>query len=113
MNKLEEKIAFYIQKAKELNLDLSEDLITKVTKGLGPSIYKKDAEIVSCADKSELDRVRENFLKKKLSLSNSDEELDAALKEICEKMGSSNKNKYRAIFYSLLVQKFNKEDIYS
>ena len=38
--------------------------------------------------------------------------LDAAIAEVCEKMGKSNKNKYRAIFYYLLVEKFDKADIY-
>ena len=114
MNKLDDKIRTYIENAQKLNLNLSKELIEKVTKSLGPSIYNKDSEIVSCSDKSELERVKENFLKKKLALSNQNEsELDNTLKEICEKMGSSNKNKYRALFYALLVQKFKKESIYS
>jgi small subunit ribosomal protein S1 len=40
------------------------------------------------------------------------EELDAAIAEVCEKMGKSNKNKYRALFYYLLVEKFGKADVY-
>jgi hypothetical protein len=52
-------------------------------------------------------------LKKKLGLSASDEELDAAIKEVCEKMGSSNRNKYRALFYALLAVKFGKESVYA
>ena len=103
MSKLDEKIASYTKNAADLGLDLSEDLITKVAKGLGPSIHNKDAETVSCSDSSELDRVRENFLKNKLGLSDSDDELDTAIKEICEKMGTSNRNKYRGLFYALLV----------
>ncbi len=113
MNKTEEKIAFYIENAKKLGLDLSEDLITKVTKGLGPSIHRKDSEVVSCSNKEELERLKNNFLKKKLGLSEDDDVLDKAIKEVCEKMGTSNKKKFRAIFYALLVQKFNKESIYS
>ncbi len=110
MTKTEQKIANYVKNANDLGLGLSEDLITKVTKGLGPSIHNKDAETVSCSDQSELDRVKTNFLQKKLGV---DGDLDAAIKEVCEKMGSSNRNKYRALFYALLVQKFNKESIYS
>jgi len=113
MSKLDDKIASYTKNAADLGLGLSEDLIAKVTKGLGPSIHNKDAETVSCSDSSELDRVRENFLKKKLGLSNSDDELDTAIKEVCEKMGTSNRNKYRALFYALLVEKFGKESIYA
>ncbi|MCF6200714.1 MAG: DUF2853 family protein [Hydrogenimonas sp.] len=113
MSKLTEKIEQYTEASKKLKLGLSEDLIEKVTKGLGPSIYNKDAESVSCSSKDELARVRDNFLKKKLGLKESDEKLDAAIKEVCEKLGSSNRNKYRALFYALLTKKFDKESVYA
>ena len=111
MTKTEEKIAKYVENAKELGLGLSEELIEKVTKGLGPSIHNKDAETVSCSDKSELERVKTNFLEKKLGLSGDD--LMEAVEEVCQKMGSSNRNKYRALFYALLVKKFSKESVYA
>jgi len=113
MSKKVEKIALYSKAAKELGLDLSDDLIIKVTTGLGPSIYKKDAETVSCSDSSELDTVKKNFLQQKLGLTASDTELDAAIKKVCEAMGSSNKHKYRALFYALLAKEFNKESVYA
>ena len=113
MSKKVEKIALYSASAKELKLDLSDDLIIKVTTGLGPSIYKKDAETVSCSDSSELDTVKKNFLQKKLGLTASDAELDAAIKKACEAMGSSNKYKYRALFYALLAKEFGKESVYA
>jgi hypothetical protein len=112
MSKLDDKVALYTKSANDLGLGLDEDFIAKVAKGLGPSIYNKDAETVSCSDSSETDRVKSNFLIKKLGLEDSDE-LDAAIKEVCEKMGSSNRNKYRVLFYALLAKKFNKESIYA
>ena len=113
MSKLEEKIAKYTEACEKLGLDVSPELVEKVTRGLGPSIYNADAESVSCSDSSELERVRENFLKKKLGLDESDDTLDAAIKEVCEAMGSSNRNKYRALFYAMLVKKFGKESVYA
>ncbi len=113
MSKLDEKIEKYTKACKDLGLDVNADLVEKVTRGLGPSIYNADAESVSCSDSSELDRVRENFLKKKLGLTENDETLDAAIKEVCEALGSSNRNKYRALFYALLVKKFSKESVYA
>ncbi len=110
MNKLEEKIALYKDKLKEIEPKFDEELLVAVTKSLGPSIYKKDAETVSCSDSGELERVKKNFLIKKLMIDASDAELDKALKEVCETMGTSNRNKYRAIFYYLLVKKFKKDD---
>ena len=91
--------------------DADEALLEKVTKGLGPSIYKADAELVSCSDKSELETVKKNFLIGKLGLKDS-AELDAALHSVCEQMKDS-KRKKRAIFYYLLVKKLGKESHYA
>jgi hypothetical protein len=112
MSKLEEKVEHYIAAAKELGLGLDEAFITKVTGALGPSIYNKDAETVSCSDNSELETVKKNFLIKKLGLEDS-AALDDAIKAVCEKMGTSNRNKYRALFYALLAKEFGKESIYA
>lgn len=111
MSKLEEKIAAYVAEAKKLKLDLDESLIAAVTKGLGPSIYKADAETVATSDKAELDRLKANFLIKKLGLKD-DAKLDTAIAEVVEAVGKSNKNKYRALVYALLVKKFKKESVY-
>jgi len=112
MGARDDKIAKYIEENKKLGLGLSDDLITKVTKGLGPSIYKKDSETVSCSQASEMETVKKNYLIKKLGLDDSGA-LDAAIKDVCEKMGSANRNKYRALFYAMLAQKFKKESVYA
>jgi hypothetical protein len=112
MSKLQEKIELYKEAIKKFEPDFDEELLENITKSLGPSIYNKDSEVVSCTQAHELERVRNNFLKMKLGLDKSDEELDSAIKEVCEKMGTSNKKKYRAIFYYFLVKKFNKENLY-
>ncbi|SKC02141.1 Protein of unknown function [Sphingobacterium nematocida] len=111
MSKLDEKVAAYVAEAKKLKLDIDADLIAAVAKGLGPSIYKADAETIAASDKAELDRLKNNFLIKKLGLKD-DAKLDAAIEEVIEAVGKSNKNKYRAIVYALLVKKFKKESIY-
>jgi hypothetical protein len=113
MGKRDDKIAQYQAEAKKLGLDISDKLILKVTMGLGPSIYKKDSETVSCSQVDELNTVKKNFLQKKLGLTKNDTKFDAAIKKVCETMGSSNKNKYRALFYALLTKEFNKESIYA
>ena len=111
MSKLDEKIALYESEMKKLGISFDAELLAKVTKGLGPSIYKKDAETVSGSDVKELATVRNNFLIKKLGLSD-DPKLDAAMEKAVEIMGKSNRNKYRAIFYYILVKEFGKESIY-
>lgn len=112
MSKFEEAMETYKAEMKKLGVSVDEDLLTKVAKGLGPSIYNRDASLVSSTDVEELNRVKENFLIKKLGLSDGDN-LDEAIKEVVDTFGSSNRNKHRAIFYYLLTKKFNKEAIYN
>lgn len=111
MSKFDEKVALYQSEMNKLGLKFDADLLTKVTKGLGPSIYKADAETVSGSDKSELETVKKNFLMKKLGLADSPK-LDAAIEKAVEKIGKSNRNKYRAIFYYLLVKELGQESKY-
>ena len=113
MSKFDDKVELYVKKANELNLGLSDDLISKAAKALGPSIYNKDSETVSCSQESELNTVINSFLKGKLGLKESDEKLKEAVMEVCEKMGKSNPNKHRALFYALLAKKFGKESVYN
>ena len=110
--KKEELIAKYVETLKGLNVEVDEDLLKKVVDGLGPSIYNQDSSVVSCSDPNELKTVKENFLIKKLGMEDS-AAWDHAIEEVCEQMGKSNRNKYRAVFYYLLVKKFGKEHIYA
>ena len=113
MSKLDEKIAYYAENAKKIGVKVPADLLAKVTKGLGPSIYKQNSEGIACSKSNELETVKKNFLRKKLGLTEEDAVLDKAIQEVCEEMGKSNRNKYRAIFYALLVKKFKKESVYA
>ncbi|MDP5120864.1 MAG: DUF2853 family protein [Spirosomaceae bacterium] len=112
MSKFAEAMNTYKAQVADLGLGISEDLLTKVTKGLGPSIYNADSSKVSGSDQTELDRVKTNYLIKKLGLADGPE-LDSAIAEVMEKMGSSNRNKYRAVVYAMLCKKFGKESIYA
>jgi len=112
MSKRDEKIEAMIAEAKKLDLNISDDLITKVVIGLGPSVYKKDSEVVACGHPKELETVKKNFLKKKLGLTLDDAELDKAIKEVCEQLGSSNRAKKRVHMYALLAMKFDKISVY-
>ncbi len=111
MSKFDEKMELYTSQFKELGIKFDADLFKKVTKGLGPSIFRTDAEKVSCSQASELETVKKNFLIKKLGCEDSPK-LDDAIKAVCEKMGSSNRNKYRAMFYYLLTKEMGKESVY-
>ncbi len=111
MSRLDEKIALYKSEMKKLGLDYDAELLAKITKSIGPSIYKVDAETVSGSDERELATVKNNFLIKKLGLNNGPD-LDEAISKVLEKFGKSNRSKYRPIFYYLLVKELGQESKY-
>ncbi len=111
MGKLNELLELYGKENKRLKLGLSADLIEKVARGCGPSIYKADASTVSASDKEELKRVKKGFLIKKLGLKDGPK-LDDAIAEAMTKMGKGNRKKYRVLVYGLLVKKFRKGSVY-
>lgn len=113
MSKRDELIQKYATDLKEkCGVDADLDFLTKVTIGLGPSIYNADTSTVSGSDKTELDRVKQNFLIKKLGLEESPK-LDEAIEKVIEQYGKSNRQKYRAVVYYLLAKHFKKEGVYN
>jgi len=112
MSKRDELIAKYAGDL-ENKCDMKPDmkLLTAVTIGCGPSIYNADACTVSAGDPKELDRVKKNFLIKKLGLKDSPK-LDEGIQEVVNIYGKSNRNKYRAVMYYLLVKHFRKASAY-
>lgn len=114
MSKFDEALELYKSSMSEIGLPAPDAaLLTSVTKGLGPSIYLADASKVSCSEKSETDRLKKNFLISKLGCTDG-ENLDVAIKTVCDLMGgSSNKSKYRAVFYYLLVKQLGLETKYA
>jgi hypothetical protein len=111
MNKFEEKMTLYKKYMEDRNLSYNADLLVAVTKGLGPCIYKAHAETVSVANSKELETIKNNFLIKKLGMSNKID-LEASIREVMEKIEKSETKKYRAIVYYLLAEKFKKESVY-
>lgn len=111
MSKFDEKVALYKKFMDDRDIRSNTELLTAVTKGLGPSIYNRDAETVSSSDAKELETVKKNFLIKKLGLTDSPE-LDEKIDDVMERIGKSERNKYRAVVYYMLVKKFDKESVY-
>ena len=113
MSKRDELIAKYAGDMKDkLGVSPDMDLLTKVVIGCGPSIYNADAETIASSDKEEVERVKTNYLMKKLGLPDSPE-LMAAIQDVLAKYGSGNRNKYRAVVYYMLCVHFGKQGIYA
>lgn len=112
MGKRDEWIAKYAEDLKgKCGMQPDMDLLTKVTIGCGPSIYNADAQTIAASQKGELETVKNNFLVKKLGLSDGPELMEAIDKTI-ETYGKSERNKYRAVVYYMLTKHFGKESVY-
>lgn len=89
-----------------------EKAIAGIVRYCGIALQKRDSSLVSFADKEEVARVRENFLKKKLGLTNPDTELDQAISAVAAKMkGDHTKN--RVTVYYLLTDHFGKLSVFA
>ena len=88
------------------------DLLRKVTNSCGPSIYNPDSSIIAGTQQSEIATVKNNFLIKRLGLTNGPE-LQIGIDIVLEKYGKKNTSKYRAVVYYLLALHFGKENAYS
>lgn len=101
----------YKSEMSSLGIVYDENLFEKVTKELGPIIYNHDVSRVSCTDSEEMARIKNSFLMGKHGLSNSPA-LDEAIKDVCAQLGSSNPNKFLAMFCYLLVVRLGLEARY-
>ena len=95
-----EKLEQYTEELSKFDSNPDLWLLENIVSLLWPSIFNADSETVACTDEAELERVLESSVVAKLNL-----DINIAdVKSVCEKMGSSNRNKYRAIFYYLLAK---------
>ena len=85
--------------------DADDGIIAGIVRYCGIALQKRDSSLVSFTDSKETDRVRENYLKKKLGLTHSDEKLDAAIADVGLRMKGEN-FKNRVTVYYLLAEHF-------
>ena len=112
MGKRDDLIAKYADDLKnKCGMEPDMGLLTKVTIGCGPAIYNADSSTVAGSQPSELETVKTNFLMKKLGLADGPELMDA-IQAVLETYGKSERNKYRAVVYYMLVKHFGKEAVY-
>ncbi len=113
MGKRDELIEKYAEDLRgKCGMEPDMDLLTKVTIGCGPSIYDADASTVAASQDHELETVKDNFLVKKLGLEDGPELMDA-IHAVIETYGHSERNKYRAVVYYMLVKHFGKDGVYA
>ena len=90
----------------------NEKAIDGIVRYCGIALQKRDSSLVSFTDKEEVGRVRNNFLKKKLALTNSDAELDKAIMLVGDKMKDDRTRNWVTVYY-LLADHFGKLSTFS
>jgi uncharacterized protein VirK/YbjX len=79
--------------------------VTGMSKAYALVMSKPDTKWVAAADPTEVQRVVDNFLKKKLGRKESNDALTAACKAVGDKM-KAERNKSRLVFYYLLAEHY-------
>jgi hypothetical protein len=87
-----------------------EDAIAGVIRHCGIALRSADASMVSFGDKAETDRVKKNFVMKKLGVTD-EEEADSAIKSVGAQLKGTHR-KYRVTVYYMLADHFGKLDLF-
>ncbi|MEP3630709.1 MAG: DUF2853 family protein [Hyphomicrobiales bacterium] len=100
-------MADYYADVKNYDSGATEGVVKKIVNHLGIALRNRDSSLVSCSDDTELSRVREKWLKKKLGETD-DAVCDKVIAKVCETMKPSKSNKSRVTFYYLCAKEVGK-----
>lgn len=89
-----------------------DGVIAGIVRYCGIALKNPDSSLVSFTDPRELERVRNNFLRKKLGLTQADKALDAAIAKVGEKM-KADRTRNRVTVYYLLAAHFKKLAVFA
>lgn len=95
---------------KDIGVTVNDALIEKIVKRLGIANQSVDASHVAATDPSEVERLKKNFVIKKLGQADS-ADTDKAIADVLTKM-KPHKLKQRGAVYYLLTVHYGKESIY-
>ena len=87
--------------------DADAETIGGIVRYCGIALRRRDSALVSFGDKEEVARIRTNFLRRTLGLTNSDAELDEAIAAVADRM-KGDRTKNRVTVYYLLADHFGK-----
>lgn len=99
----------YLADIKKHVPNADEAVVAKLEKTYALVLTKADARQISFSDETELKTVRENFVKKKLGVTDSDDKIDAVVKEIGAKISG---HKYRLTVYYMLADHYEKLSVF-
>jgi len=103
-----ELIDKYKKELSKIKVKVDDVLLKAVVKSLGPAVYREDASMISAADADELERVKQNFMVRRLGLTDSPR-LETMLNKAIDRMGRSKTNKHRAVLYYIITRDSKRE----
>lgn len=95
----------WVADVKKYAPNADEGIIGGIVRYCGIALRNRDSSLVSFSDPTELARVRNNFLKKKLGLTHTDDVLDAAIAKVGATM-KADRTKNRVTVYYLLADAY-------
>lgn len=102
----------YVTEVRRYDPAADADVVGAIKRYCGIALQKKDSSLVACSDASERERVAQNFLTKKLGMTEDAKALDAMVQEVCGVM-KEDREKLRVTFYYLLAHKHGKLDVFT
>jgi outer membrane protein OmpA-like peptidoglycan-associated protein len=102
----------WLEDVKKYATNVDEAAVAGIVRYLGIALRNRDSSLVSFSDKTETDYVRENYLKKKLGLTDPDPTLDTAIAGVGERM-KEDRTKNRVTVYYLLAEHFGKLGLFN
>ena len=99
-------MADYLADVTKYDAGASAAVVDKIVKHLGIALRNRDSALVSCTDPKELDRVKANWISKKLGVTDA-AKAESAVEKACQAM-SADSSKSRVTFYYLAAKELGK-----
>lgn len=99
-------MADYLADVKKYDAKADADTVNKIVKHLGIALRNRDSALVSATDPKELDRVKANWIGKKLGVTDA-KSADAAVESAAKAMAADT-SKSRVTFYYLTAKHLGK-----
>ncbi|ESY05368.1 DUF2853 family protein [Mesorhizobium sp. C386A] len=99
-------MADYLADVKKYDAAANADAVAKIVKHLGIALRNRDSSLVSCTDPKELERVKTNWVAKKLGVTDG-AKADSAIEKTCKALAADS-SKSRVTFYYLVAKDLGK-----